>query len=223
MAPKAQKAIKTGRKPLITFELPEFIARKRKPTVHLRANIFADFDPENMSFEDMKSIFLGLKSQVEAELALRREHVFCGLDVLVLLETPRIARDKEGKRLKNPDGSFKSIERSIKERRIFNRVRGAIEDSWDAIEDGQKEGDDTPIEDHSVMITIKADDAVFLCEQMIRFYEESSGTSFHIVEAYDLFVKIKKEAAERWEAYETGRDLEEVKETVHESESKRGK
>lgn len=212
MTTKAQKAIKTGHKPLMTFELPEFTMRKRKPAVRLQANLFADLDPDSMSFEEMKSIFQMLKSQVKAELALRREHVFCVLDVLALLETPSIERDNKGKRLKNQDGSFKSMERLIKERRIFNRIHDAIEDSWDAIEDGRKGDDDTPIEDYPVTITIKADDAVLLCEKMIEFYKETPSPSFHVVEAYDLFIGVKKEAEEKWDAYETGKEEEAEKE-----------
>lgn len=221
MTPKTQKVIKTGHKPLMTFGLPVFTVRKRKPTVHLRGNLFAALEPDSMSLDDMKVILTTLKRQVERELDLRREREFCVLDVLALLETPLVERGKDGKKQKNPDGSFKSIERPIKERRKFNRIRDAIETAWDVIEEFHDDDDDTPIEEHPITITLKVDDAVFLCTEMIRFYEEATSSSFHIVEGYDLFTGLKKEATEKWDNYETGKDEE--PEELSESKGKKKK
>ena len=210
---KAQKKVVTGNKPTIEVVLPLITAYARKPIIAIGGNMFAKLDIDSISEEDLRIMLNNFKAQVKEQLANKRESLPLAEDVLMVLRMQEIERDdKEKPKLK--EGLTTPTVFDIKERRRMNRIKVTIEEAWDSLEeellaDDDFEGDldEEPVEGMSIGITLKCDDAKFLAERMIRYYEKDcTGTSFHIVEAHDIFTDLKNEATKLYDAYRTGKE-----------------
>ncbi len=226
MTTKAVKPVKSGIKPTIDFTVPILSAYRRKPIIKMEANKFADLDVDLMPIEAMRSIIQTIKVQVLIEQAQRQENVPLADDIMNVLRTPEFNRNPETKELvkSGPEQSPTAKSRVMKERRIANNIRLLIEQAWDDIDEQIGPDEKLAAEELPFELTLKADDAIWLAEQMIQHYEvDYLGTSFHVVEAHDLFTELLNEATPLWKAYETGSDgkEEELDEEEPEVKSKK--
>lgn len=214
MTTPAQKPIKTGIKPTLDFHIPVLTIHRRQPIIRIKANNFIDLETDKLNEDTMRGILDTIKSQVLVEKLQKREVVYLYEDIIAVLEMPELERDSKSKEptlKKNGQGKAKS--RAMKDRRRGNRIKALIEDAWDILDETLEGDDGLIVEEMPITITLKADDAVFLCEQMLQYYEvDYIGASFHVVDAHDIFTDLKAKAEPLWSEYVSGKDEESEKE-----------
>jgi len=212
--PKAQKPLKTGIKPTIEIVLPVLIAFQRKPYVPIVGNPFADIKIDSLTLKIAQGILQNVQNQVKKVLLTKQEKFSLALDIIEYCHSPEIERDGDDSPIKNYEGKATAIVRDIKERRRIRTIEMSIEEAWinlesELLEEGisEDELDNEPAETRKIGITLKADDALFLAEQMLRHYEKDYvGTSSHVIEAHDLFIDLKNESTILWDAYVSGKE-----------------
>ena len=208
---KSQRKVKSGNKPIIKVDLPLLISLSRKPIVQIVGNKFAEVDIDKLSVEHMKSVLTQAKSQVKKELENKQEKVAIGFEVMSYLSSPAFDREENGDLIRR--GEKKAITmviRDIHDRRRINRIKNLLEEAWTTLENelsGEEDLEENPVELRAIKLTLVADDAKFLAEGMIQYYEKDyTGTSFHIVEAHDLFIELKNRATELMDDYNSGKE-----------------